>query len=356
MEHFHESPRTKKMPVLTYQLGDAPRAIPVLGTLTVGRGADNDIVLRHPTVSRHHATLEVDSAGAVWVRDAGSSNGTQVDGVPVAGRRRLPVPCRLRVGRVRVWFRETTPSWLDGAAAGQISIKSPVGERTAEGVVRRCACGGKMWLVPTADAQKVFCRRCGRPVGPEVVGEASDDKAGAANETLVGAAVDAAPCPVCRWGVEPGDVTRRCASCEVVYHAECWEQNRGCATFGCPEVGAADAAEPVKAPVSKALSKASSPEEYDDVDALTAARDTYSEEPPRRLPRPSGLLVASGVAAVVGLPAFGLPPLATAGAAAVALTRRRDGQPGGVAAVLVGLIGAAAGSAFSYWLWLGGFR
>ena len=339
------------MPVLTYQLGDAPRAIPVLGTLTVGRDADNDIVLRHPTVSRHHATLEVDAGGAVWVRDAGSSNGTQVDGVPVAGRRRLPVPCRLRVGRVRVWFRETPPSWLDGAAAGRIAavtaeVPGDAAEKSAEGIVRRCACGGKMWLVPATDGRRVFCRRCGRPVGPGEIELTEGAASAASGETVMGAAVDGAPCPVCRWAVEPGDVTRACPSCEAVYHAECWEQNRGCATFGCPQVGAEGSAD------ESAEVAAEAPGDYDEVDALMAARDTFDAAPPRRLPRPNGLLVANVVAAVAGLPAFGLPPLVTAGAAAVALARTGDARPAGVAAVLVGLAGAAAGAAFSVWCWL----
>ncbi len=40
-------------------------------------------------------------------------------------------------------------------------------------------------------------------------------------------------CPVCQTDVseEGGKVT--CAECKSVYHLECWQDNFGCATFGC---------------------------------------------------------------------------------------------------------------------------
>ena len=341
------------MPVLTYQLGDEPRAIPVLGTLSVGRDQTNDIVLRHPTVSRRHATLEVDESGAVWVADLGSSNGTQVDGVPVVGRRRLAVPCRLRVGRVRVWFREQTPSWLEGAAAGRIEPAEGLTELTAEGEVRRCACGGKMWLVPSGDGRRVYCRRCGRPVGPAEAQEAGDSVSGdmVSGETMDGAPAVAA-CPVCRWAVEPGDVTRRCEACETVYHAECWEQNRGCATFGCAEVGAEDVDRaPAEAEVAPPTDTASR-DEYGEVDALTAARDSFDDSGRLALPAGGGLAALNLAATVIGLPTFGVPPLLTAAASAVLLKRRPGHELAGAAAAVIGLLGAAAGAAVSTWYWL----
>ncbi len=54
--------------------------------LTVGRGNGVDIALDHPSVSRLHAEL-VQRAGFVYVCDLGlSSNGTRVNGRPVARR------------------------------------------------------------------------------------------------------------------------------------------------------------------------------------------------------------------------------------------------------------------------------
>ncbi len=48
--------------------------------LTVGRSADNDLVLADPEISRHHARLEPD--GKHWrAVDLGSTNGTWINGV-----------------------------------------------------------------------------------------------------------------------------------------------------------------------------------------------------------------------------------------------------------------------------------
>lgn len=44
-------------------------------------------------------------------------------------------------------------------------------------------------------------------------------------------------CPYCRWklvDVSAGAV-RTCPSCATTYHSECYEENGGCAVFGCPE-------------------------------------------------------------------------------------------------------------------------
>ncbi len=45
------------------------------GQMTIGRSVACDIVLEEDGVSRHHATVRVDGAGAVVVEDAGSANG-----------------------------------------------------------------------------------------------------------------------------------------------------------------------------------------------------------------------------------------------------------------------------------------
>jgi FHA domain len=48
--------------------------------LVVGRSNTNDVVLRHPSVSKLHATLEWDEAGIHYVSDEGSTNNTQLNG------------------------------------------------------------------------------------------------------------------------------------------------------------------------------------------------------------------------------------------------------------------------------------
>lgn len=53
-----------------------------LGPTRVGRAPDCDVVVPSPRVSRVHAELQVDREG-VRIRDAGSTNGTTVEGQPV---------------------------------------------------------------------------------------------------------------------------------------------------------------------------------------------------------------------------------------------------------------------------------
>jgi pSer/pThr/pTyr-binding forkhead associated (FHA) protein len=59
--------------------------------LTLGRGAQCDVLVRHDTVSRRHAEIRREG-GACYVSDLGSSNGTWIDG------RRVDAPQRIRRG------------------------------------------------------------------------------------------------------------------------------------------------------------------------------------------------------------------------------------------------------------------
>jgi putative peptide zinc metalloprotease protein len=73
-------------------LADGTR-IPVYGSLSIGRAADNDIRIDDPTVSRHHARVSYNTNGPL-VQDAGSSHGTFLDG------EKLEEPTRLEDGSV----------------------------------------------------------------------------------------------------------------------------------------------------------------------------------------------------------------------------------------------------------------
>src|SRR5579872_2974157 len=61
----------------------------VNGTASLGRSRDNDIFIVDPSVSRHHAILEV-REGKLVVRDTGSTNGTFVNGERVQLRTLQP--------------------------------------------------------------------------------------------------------------------------------------------------------------------------------------------------------------------------------------------------------------------------
>jgi hypothetical protein len=72
--------------------------------VTIGRLADCDIVLSDPNVSRHHAEVRPRGDG-FEITDLGSTNGTRVNGVTVAGGgRRLVDGDEIMVGGTRIRF------------------------------------------------------------------------------------------------------------------------------------------------------------------------------------------------------------------------------------------------------------
>lgn len=40
-------------------------------------------------------------------------------------------------------------------------------------------------------------------------------------------------CPYCRTAMQPGEQVVVCPECKVPHHAECWQENRSCTTYGC---------------------------------------------------------------------------------------------------------------------------
>jgi pSer/pThr/pTyr-binding forkhead associated (FHA) protein len=58
------------------------KVVGIHGRLVIGRGADCDLVLDEPEMSRRHAMIEV-NASEIFLRDLGSTNGTFVNGVQV---------------------------------------------------------------------------------------------------------------------------------------------------------------------------------------------------------------------------------------------------------------------------------
>jgi pSer/pThr/pTyr-binding forkhead associated (FHA) protein len=85
--------------------------------ITVGRAANNDIMLDDPTVSRFHAAFQQEERTGVWhLQDAESQNGTFVGEARVDAR--IPAPLAsgtpLRFGEVRVLFLlpESFADWV----------------------------------------------------------------------------------------------------------------------------------------------------------------------------------------------------------------------------------------------------
>jgi hypothetical protein len=73
--------------------------------ITIGRTANNDVVINDPSVSRLHAYVK--RSGEAWsVTDAGSKNGSWLRGIALEPRKEAPLPpsAVMRFGEVDVTF------------------------------------------------------------------------------------------------------------------------------------------------------------------------------------------------------------------------------------------------------------
>ena len=94
---------------------------------TAGRDPGNDIILRDPKVSRHHAEI-VFERGFFVIHDLASANGTYVNGKRI---RVAPLThgAKLRMGNTHGRFSEELPTEADGAAAqSQDGVNEPTTE------------------------------------------------------------------------------------------------------------------------------------------------------------------------------------------------------------------------------------
>jgi ABC transport system ATP-binding/permease protein len=83
---------------------------------TIGRDADNDSVIDHPTVSRHHARIERRNGNLV-IQDLNSTNGVYINGQRVTNEQSLKPGDLLNVGPSQFTFNvdETLMHKVDGA-------------------------------------------------------------------------------------------------------------------------------------------------------------------------------------------------------------------------------------------------
>src|SRR5262249_33671925 len=73
--------------------------LPAQGSLDLGRSLMSNLRIDHPSVSRRHLVWHADPLS---VEDCGSSNGTRLNGVPVASGARVPIQMgdTVEVGKV----------------------------------------------------------------------------------------------------------------------------------------------------------------------------------------------------------------------------------------------------------------
>lgn len=81
--------------------------------VSIGRAMNQDIVLRHPRVSKFHGFFQATTTGYWWLCDAGSKNGTRVNGVRLAPRKPLVVTDgdRVTFGSIETAFLDASTVW-----------------------------------------------------------------------------------------------------------------------------------------------------------------------------------------------------------------------------------------------------
>lgn len=88
--------------------------LPLIPRITIGRGSDNDIIIRHPIVSRQHGEL-IWQDGIHIYRDLNSANGSYINNQVVTEPMPLTINSVLGLGEsVRLRYQEISSDSLDG--------------------------------------------------------------------------------------------------------------------------------------------------------------------------------------------------------------------------------------------------
>jgi hypothetical protein len=144
-------------------------------------------------------------------------------------------------------------------------------------------------------------------------------------------------CAICQSSIYPAEEMHPCPTCGLVYHAECWQENYGCASYGCEQVNAL---------VPKI-----------EIPAAGAAGTTPLElappidAPVEPLPWNFLLLGGAALAMVASMLSWGLPSLLAAGGIGWRMYRKRAYRDRVlIAAAMLCVVGIAGGIALSrFW-------
>ncbi|GIW77652.1 MAG: hypothetical protein KatS3mg104_2715 [Phycisphaerae bacterium] len=322
------------MGILFIDLGEV-RTFELNGQTTLGRDPKNDIVIAHPTVSRHHGLIEKTSDGVYVLIDFNSRNGIRVNGKSVQQSELLQDGDRLRIGHVRAWFFRQMPPKLPRSISNR-----------DRGIIFKCECGQRLWSASDTAGMAVTCGGCNKSIEvPEQSCSTDELHAGTVTGVAVVESSTKQPtvCAVCQWPIERGEKTHQCPACGLDFHLDCWRENRGCSAYGCSQVNAL--APKVERP---ALPSGTS----------SLMVDPSSETAMMTSPAPAvewgqAIVALSVVSALLGLLSFGIPCVLIG---LVALGRlimvRTDRRILLLAAILISLTGTLAGLMISRFWWL----
>jgi len=162
------------------------------GVVTVGREADNDFVLDHPSVSSQHCEIRVQDA-TVAVKDLGSSNGTFIGEQPVTESRLLPGQM-LRIGEVQLQLADAVPAPAPGPKPAAAPVIAPASARckfhprnTPRFFCPKCErsfCELCVNPRQVGGESKSFCRKCAEECMPVQISEEAPAEISFTSQTI----------------------------------------------------------------------------------------------------------------------------------------------------------------------------
>lgn len=113
------------------------------------------------------------------------------------------------------------------------------------GIKFQCAnCGQRLEAPAEAADCALTCPQCASPIRvpslamPELAGGGTDS-------SFVGPV-----CAICQSPIHSGEPTANCPGCHANYHSDCWQENGGCAIYGCVEVPKVEQRRAIEIPIS----------------------------------------------------------------------------------------------------------
>jgi hypothetical protein len=365
------------VPILTYTTTEGPRGGTLNSRVLIGRRLGFGVSFSDPSISRLHAWIDpVADEQAGWVIiDAGSKTGTFVNDQKIT-HHPLHDGDVIRVGKSSLTYHEqdTLPDGI-----GQIELIAPPPIVRDSGILFECACGAPLWVGNELAGKRGMCRHCRQPVTvpkledenikpPMVSAEQPAPPPLAASRIKAPAIADDEPivaqqhrhieeatasppaaeplgslgspsavivddsvkrknkCAVCHSAIVAREEMITCPDCAMTFHAECWRENLGCSSYGCPQVNCLQ-------PHTEPAPIGGQPNETETI-----------EEPAGHSRSEPILLAASVVGSFLGALLFGGLAAVIALASLVVLIRKKPNRSGLlVAAIIVCLFGIAGG-------------
>lgn len=146
-------------------------------------------------------------------------------------------------------------------------------------------------------------------------------------------------CGICHTPIVPADESTACSSCSLPFHTECWEENLGCAAYGCSNVNILKTAPDIIVPKPPMLPPP--PGSYQ--------RPTCDDSIPWGLL----LFAATAMGVLLSLFCWGIPSLITGIGALIFEKLDKHHQPSWIATIngLISILGFCLGRAISSFIY-----